>query len=53
MLITKGTVVGYCPFKLNKERVMKDVILQDVLDYILKCKDNDKLVDINELLRID
>ena len=30
---------------------MKDVILQDVLDYILKCKDNDKLVDINELLK--
>ena len=30
---------------------MKDVILQDVLDYILKCKDNDKLVEINELLK--
>ncbi len=30
---------------------MKDVILQDVLDFILKCKDNDKLVEINELLR--
>ena len=30
---------------------MKDIILQDVLDYILKCKDNDKLVEINELLR--
>ena len=30
---------------------MKDIILQDVLDYILKCNDNDKLVEINELLR--
>ena len=30
---------------------MKDVILQDVLDFILTCKDNDKLVEINELLR--
>ena len=30
---------------------MKDVILQDVLDYILKCKDNNKLVEINELLK--
>ena len=30
---------------------MKDVILQDVLDYILKCKDNNNLVKINELLK--
>ena len=30
---------------------MKDIILRDVLDYILKCKDNDKLVEINELLK--
>ena len=30
---------------------MKDVILQDVLDYILKCKDNDKLVEINEAVK--
>ena len=30
---------------------MKDVILQDVLDYILKCNNNDKLVEINEALK--
>ena len=30
---------------------MKDVILRDVLDYILKCKDSDKLIEINELLK--
>ena len=30
---------------------MKDVILQDVLDYILKCKDNDKLVKINDAVK--
>ena len=30
---------------------MKDVILQDILDYILKCKDNDKLVEINEAVK--
>ena len=30
---------------------MKDVILQDVLDYILRCDNNNKLVEINELLR--
>ena len=30
---------------------MKDIILQDVLDYILKLRDNDKLVEINQLLK--
>ena len=30
---------------------MKDVILEDVLDYILKCKDNDKLVKINDAVK--
>ena len=30
---------------------MKDIILQDVLDYILKCKDNNKLVEINEVIK--
>jgi len=30
---------------------MKDVILQDVLDYILKCKDNDKLVQMNDAIK--
>ena len=30
---------------------MKEIILQDVLDYILKCKDNDKLVAINDAVK--
>jgi hypothetical protein len=30
---------------------MKEIILQDVLDYILKCKDNDKLVAINDAIK--
>ena len=30
---------------------MKEIILQDVLDYILKCKDNDKLVAINNAIK--
>ena len=30
---------------------MKDVILQDVLDYILKCKDNEKLSTITDAIR--
>ena len=30
---------------------MKDVILQDVLDFILTCKDNDKLVEMNDAIK--
>ena len=30
---------------------MKDVILQDVLDYILKCKDNEKLTIISKAIK--
>ena len=30
---------------------MRDIILQDVLDYILKCKDNDRLVKINDAVK--
>ena len=30
---------------------MKDIILQEVLDFILKCKDNDILTTINEAIK--
>ena len=30
---------------------MKDIILHDVLDYILKCKDNEKLTIISKAIR--
>ena len=30
---------------------MKDVILQDILDFILKCKDNDTLSTINKAIK--
>ena len=30
---------------------MKEIILQDILDYILKCKDNDKLVEMNDAIK--
>ena len=30
---------------------MKDAILQDVLDYILKCNDNDKLTIIEKAIK--
>ena len=30
---------------------MKNIILQDILDYILKCKDNDKLVEMNDAIK--
>ena len=30
---------------------MKDIILQDVLDYILKCKDNEKLSTISSAIK--
>ena len=50
MLITKGHSVGYCALTI-KEKFMKDVILQDVLDFILKCNDNDTLTTIEKAIK--